>query len=688
MSKETGLSRQIFFSIVIGFSLIAMFFIAANYDEFNKITFPIFEEMTKKPQDKKSEDKIEKLGNVSMKQFSSDEEFKKYIENNTPTGSYGMGGGFRTMETTSESFDTASGLATKTVAPQASRFSQTNVQVLSIDEPDFAKTDGTNIYLSQEQWGGWITPMAMPEIDVMSTKMIAPDYRDYSKTKIISAFPISSLAKMSEIKKAGNILLSENKLIIFAQDGIYAYDITDKKNPTQSWKIEYKNSNYLSGARMYKGKIYLITRSGINTSVPCPIKPLAYNGKDLLINCSSIYYPTQNSYVDSTFTAMLIDSQTGEVQKNITFVGSANDSVVYMSENNLYLTYQLSIDTIKFFTSFFNEKCADLIPATLTDRLNKVAGYDISQRAKNVELETLWSGFISNLDPDESLRIQNEITNRFNDYRKSHLKELEQTAIVQIGLENFNLKAQGKVPGSPLNQFCLDEYQGNLRIATTIGQRWFDAYLQGINFSNNYTNNDIYVLNQNLETIGNISNLGIEERIYSARFIKDKGYLVTFKQVDPFYILDLKDPKNPKMSGQLKIPGYSGYLHPLRDNIILGVGKEDQNVKLSLFDVSNPENPVEKSKYLLNEYYTNILNDHHGFLADSENQVFFLPGSQGAYIFSYKDDVLSLKKAIDKIYAQRAVYIDKYLYIISTNDKIIVLDESNWTKVKELDLKD
>ena len=85
--------------------------------------------------------------------------------------------------------------------------------------------------------------------------------------------------------------------------------------------------------------------------------------------------------------------------------------------------------------------------------------------------------------------------------------------------------------------------------------------------------------------------MGKDERIYSARFIGDKGYLVTFKQVDPFYVLDLSNPKKPEIKGELKIPGYSSYLHPISDDLILGIGKEGSVVKVSLFDVSDPTNP-------------------------------------------------------------------------------------------------
>jgi uncharacterized secreted protein with C-terminal beta-propeller domain len=686
MEKDNEVSKQIFFSLLIGLLLIIMFFIASNYDKTGKLGIaPIFNNQGKTEENKQES----KPAQVSMKKFASDDEFKKYIEDNQ-ISSGGMGGGIRTFNNAEVMLDSSApapavGVATKQASTEPSRYSETNNQVLMVDEPDIVKTDGNNIFLSKQGWGGWIRPMASP--DIMTLK-VAPDYYGYQgTTKIISAFPVEGLAKLSELKKAGNLLLAKDKLVIFSDDGIYGYDVKDKKNPQQAWKIEYKNSNYLAGARFYKDKIYLITRSGINNVTPCPLKPLAFNGTDLEIRCTDIWYPTNPALTDSTFTAMTVNSETGAIEKTVAFVGSANESVVYMSENSLYITYQMSINSLKFFSGFFNQKCSDLIPKELTDKLNKVNTYDISQRAKNVEFETIWNNYEQNLDPDARLKMENELTNRFGDYRKEHLRELEQTSIVKIGLDDFAIKAQGSVSGSALNQFSLDEYNGNLRIATTIGQRWFDVYLQGLNFSNNYTANDVYVLNGNMNILGIVKDLGLEERIYSARFIGDKGYLVTFKQVDPFYVLDLKDPKNPKMAGQLKIPGYSGYLHPLHDNMILGIGMDSSNVKLSIFDVSDPTNPVEKSKYILKEYYTNILNDHHGFLLDKDNQAFFLPGTQGAYIFSYKDDKLELTKAIDGIYAQRAVYIDKYLYIIS-DQKIIVLDQTTYKKVKELSISD
>jgi uncharacterized secreted protein with C-terminal beta-propeller domain len=278
------------------------------------------------------------------------------------------------------------------------------------------------------------------------------------------------------------------------------------------------------------------------------------------------------------------------------------------------------------------------------------------------------------------LRIDNEIENRMADYYQDHKRDLETTGIIKIGLDEFEITASGNVPGKPLNQFSLDEYNDDLRIATTVGE--------GFRFGFGGTResaNDVYVLDGNLNKKGALQDLGLEERIYSARFIEDKGYLVTFRQIDPFFVIDLSDPMKPELKSELKIPGYSSYLHPITKDKILGIGKEGSKVKISLFDVSNPENPLEVDKYTLDEYWSDILDTHHAFLLDSKHQVFFLPGRRGGYIFSYKNNNLELRRAVSEIAARRAIYLDDFLYIIGDN-KIVVLNEINWEEVNELEL--
>jgi uncharacterized secreted protein with C-terminal beta-propeller domain len=268
------------------------------------------------------------------------------------------------------------------------------------------------------------------------------------------------------------------------------------------------------------------------------------------------------------------------------------------------------------------------------------------------------------LDRDERLKFENEYWNRLSDYQKKHKRELEKTEIVKVSLDLRPLST-GEVPGRLLNQFSLDEYNGYLRVATTVSDT-----------------NDLYILNGNLKIVGKILDYGESERIYAVRFIGDKGYIVTFRQTDPLFVMDLSNPTKPEIKGELKIPGYSSYLHPISNDLLLGVGKEGAYVKISLFDVSNPENPVEKDKYTLKEYWSDILNTHHAFLLDSKHEVFFLPGGNGGYIFSYADGI-ELVKAVENP-AIRAIYIDDYMYIIG--EKIVVIDENTWKTENELDL--
>lgn len=683
IKKETA------FTIIVVVSLVALFIIAPKSDELDRI----YEDFTEKVQEKQQEKKEEKKEEVAeekkeetkttMQKFTSSAEFVEYLKNMPEeSGSYKMLSMDMAME---DSFATneSVGMPKGGEAQESERHSETNVQVLGIDEPDIVKNDGKHLFISEQNSWRWTRSFGGPEIDFMEERMY-PGY-EQPKTSIVEAFPIENLKGVSDINKVGSLLLHNDTLIVFSSEGIYGFNVGDKSNPEKKWEIEYKKSNYIAGARLYKNKIYLITRTGLNRITPCPIVPLIANGHDVVVRCTDIYYPNQIITADTTFTTMIINPESGQVENQISFVGNSNDSIVYMSDNSLYLTYSYNKDTLGFFADFFENKCSDIVPDTLISKLKKVNDYDISQRAKFVEFEDSWNNYITNLDKDDTLTIENEITNRFSDYHKENLRDLEETSIIKIGLDDLKIKAQGQVPGKPLNQFSMDEYKNNLRIATTVGERWFGFYLRGLQFPRNASANDVYVMSANLDILGSITDLGLEEKIYSARFIGDKGYLVTFRQIDPFYILDLSIPEKPKKTGELKIPGYSGYLHPIKDNFILGIGKEDSNVKLSLFDVSNSYSPKEKDKYILKEYYTGVLNNHHAFLLDTKHEVFFLPAGKGGYIFSYAGDDIKLEKAIEIQGAKRAIYIDDYMYIIGS-EEIVVLDENTWERVKELEI--
>ena len=643
--------------LLIVLATIASAYIIFEYKALSFPSFPSFPPLTYTPP-------VSELNDIEK--FSSEEDFKAYLakveSDYTSGGLVAMGTG--RAEITVDQPMALDEIGGKGAIPE--RVSETTVQVLGIDEPDIVKTDGKEIYFSSGQ--GYYYRGFM--------EMIPP--RRTGETKAIKAFPPEDLAIEGKINKTGNLLLDNNILVIFSGREIYGYDVSDPKQPQEKWKVELEDNNYLVAARLFKNKIYLVNKTRIDTYHPCPIRPLSVKGAPLEIKCIDIYHPRIPVPVDVTYNALILDPKTGEIENTVSFVGSSNGSMVYMSKNGIYITYSYYESIIKFFFNFFNEDCQDIIPSWVIEKLKKLQGYDISDTAKLMEFQIIFERYQSSLSDDEMMRIENELTNRMADYYEKHKRDLEKTGIVKIGLEEFKFSETGNVPGKPLNQFSLDEYENHLRIAVTIGGGW------GMFGSMGESANDVYVLDKTLKTVGSVKDLGLGERIYSVRFIEDKGYLVTFKQIDPFFVLDLSEPKNPELKGELKIPGYSSYLHPLTKDKILGIGKESSKVKISLFDVSLPEKPVEKDKYILKEYWSDILNTHHAFLLDSKHEIFFMPGSRGGYIFSYKNDSLELKRAVSNIRARRAIYIDDFLYIIGDN-KLVVLNEINWEKVNEVE---
>lgn len=188
-------------------------------------------------------------------------------------------------------------------------------------------------------------------------------------------------------------------------------------------------------------------------------------------------------------------------------------------------------------------------------------------------------------------------------------------------------EATGEVYGHLLNQFSMDEHNGHFRIATTIGEPW--------NTENSQS--QVVVLRQQgrrLNIVGSVGGLGKGERIYSVRYAGDVGYVVTFRQVDPLYVLDLSDPTSPSVAGELKIPGFSTYLHPLGDGLLAGIGQQadergrTQGTKVSLFDVSDPAAPAELDVLVFPGGYSEAEWDHRAFLSWPAEEMLAIPLNQ------------------------------------------------------------
>jgi inhibitor of cysteine peptidase len=212
--------------------------------------------------------------------------------------------------------------------------------------------------------------------------------------------------------------------------------------------------------------------------------------------------------------------------------------------------------------------------------------------------------------------------------------ESQTTKIFKVKVDGSTIEytADGKVPGSIINQFSMSEHRGYFRIATQKGYA---------SRSGEWTSDsNVYVLDEDLNLVGSVEGLAPGENMHSARFMGDRAYLVTFKKIDPLFTIDLSDPTNPKVLGKLKIPGYSDYLHPYDENTLIGIGKETveaedpdwdfawyQGIKISLFDVSDVENPKELAKIEIGDRGsdTPALREHKSVLFSKDRNLLVIP---------------------------------------------------------------
>ena len=201
------------------------------------------------------------------------------------------------------------------------------------------------------------------------------------------------------------------------------------------------------------------------------------------------------------------------------------------------------------------------------------------------------------------------------------------TVLHRISVNGSTVKyeATGTVPGHVLNQYSMDENQGYFRVATSSS-----------GFSSSLETN-VYVLNENLRTVGRLEGLSPGELFYAARFMGDRAYLVTYHNTDPLYVLDLHNPSGPTVMGSLIVAGYSDFLQPYDQTHLIGIGKVGVHttVKVSLFNVTDPTNPVETATYTTSSWYSDspALNDAKAVLFDKTNSLLVIPidGSQYAY---------------------------------------------------------
>jgi inhibitor of cysteine peptidase len=553
------------------------------------------------------------------------------------------------------------------------RYSKTNVQVNGIDEADIVKTDGKYIYF---------TPPG--SYHILKNYPNYPHSFGVEKTYIIKALPPEYAHIVNNITTGGYLYLVNDSLIIidYNNNEILSYNISNPKYPKLKWKMDL-NGSYVD-SRVYGGKLYLIASKF--DYIDCPI---FWNGAK--IDYDDYYIPIVSDSVlnnfDRTYIISEIDPHNGKINNAIAISGTY-DTTIYMSKNNIYLAYHLTPNENKLFINFLKENSDKYFPKDTSNLINKVLSSEIfGDEAKSVEIKSILDVYFRTLSNEERINLLNRIDKDYNNYLENHWEELEKTGIIKIEIKpnntdnsnsnDFEVKS-GYVPGKLINQFAMDEYNGKLRVATTIGDYW--------KFKDKMTNN-LYVLNDNLNIIGKLTNLEKGERIYAVRFMENKAYLITYKETDPLLVVDLENPVHPKLVGELKIPGYSTYLHPIGNDEIIALGMDDtRKLKISLYDVKNYSNPKELDKFVIDKYWSPALYNHHAFLWDSTKKILAIPVENHDYIFKILDNKIILKKDdVHNTSVLRSLYINNNLYTFS-NDEIHIISEDNWKTINVINI--
>lgn len=303
---------------------------------------------------------------------------------------------------------------------------------------------------------------------------------------------------------------------------------------------------------------------------------------------------------------------------------------------------------------------------------------------------------------------------RYAQYEKKGIQS-DSTRIYRFSYRDGRMKkeAEGTVKGILRDDMAMNEQDGYLRLVTTVEQQRAEEIVDditgeviGSDSVEFETSNSLYVLDKKLKVTGKIENLAKDEQIYSARFMGDTGYFVTFRQTDPLFSVDLSDPKHPKILGELKISGFSEYLHFYEKDLLLGIGQEadestgvTEGMKLSMFDISDPSDVKESAKLNLPEYdYAEALYDYKAVFIDTDKNLFgfYAEGYGEEYLcryllFTFKDGKFQEVMNIDcsdqgkYSYRVRGTYIDDRFYLLCENGRVEEYSLTDGSKLRELE---
>lgn len=620
---------------------------------------------------------------IDVLEFLSEEDLNNFISKHDAGGYFG-GGIMLAKRSNGLVMDGNDMVLEAAVAEESAGgldFSETNNQVAGVDEADIIKTDGDYIYTVSDETLFIVKAYPGKEAEVVS------------RIEFKSS-PSSLFIDGDKLAVFGNYYDAEffKKVDFRPQSGMTffnIYDVSDRKNPELLKELKFEGS--YSNARMTEGQVYFVVRS-MPEIRPVPM-PVIFEGDErsnVMIEDIKYFNVPYNYPQFVSVHSVDLESMENIDSMTVAVEGSQN---LYMSNNNIYLTYTEYINEWDIERDIRMELLEEYLTDSDKKLVKKIKQTDnevLSQSEKENKIYQIYMSYQNFMTNEEREELQDKVEAML-EKKLEEFEHFEFTVINKLSFEDgeIDVKANGKVPGHVINQFSLDEFDSNLRIGTTINGRW-DRFTK----ESTKSTNNIYVLDEDLEVIGELLDLAEGERIYSTRFIGERLYMVTFRQVDPFFVIDLSNPETPESLGELKIPGFSRYLHPYDENTIIGIGRDatetgrTKGLKISLFDVSDVSSPEEVAKFVTDERYaqSSAEYEHKAFLFSRDKNLLVIPaysyeykydgesseGYNGAFVFDINKEKIELRGLIDHSKAaegrywgavvQRSLFIEDMLY--------------------------
>ena len=522
-------------------------------------------------------------------------------------------------------------------------YSTTNVQVANVDEPDYLKNDSKYVYIVSQ-----------------------------NTLSIIDAYPaedaklILKIALDIESQYIENMFLNDDRLVIFyngqSDDEIIPQfdfvprrsyssvthalivDVSDKENPTIL--KDYSIDGHFRDARMIGDYAYFVTNSNVDHQYPR--LPVIMEDSVRIMTPEAFYFDNIEQFSNfNTLTAINIFDDTINSE---TFLMGYTGSF-YVSKDNFYLTYQQNMP-YGFYENSSRDRFFDvvvpLLPNDIQSQIKSIQNdSSSSSSAQWIEISELMQNSYNDMNKKDKEELFDNIRNTLNEYDRKIQEDTRKTIIHKIAIDEDKIEyvAKGTVPGRLLNQFSMDESGDRFRVATTT-----EIYTQ---YEGTVRSNSVYVLDEQLEIVGELEDIAPDESIFSVRFMGDRLYLVTFQQIDPFFVIDLSSD-TPKILGELKIPGFSNYLHPYDEEHVIGVGRDTKEIengrvqqlgiKIALFNVADVSNPKVVDDIVIGDSSTQseALYNHKAFFFDKSREVLSIPIS---------GDIKSLESTNSKMFA-------------------------------------